>query len=245
MAQITYAPPSLVTSGTTFAQLLTGGLEIVLDNLIAANPAIANPTTAPTVAVTGGGASGGNLAAAVYFVSYTWVDGAGETTAKESATSFTVAAGNIPRVTIPATPTGASGANIYLTAAGGATLTETLYATGITTTTFDLSFAAGIVGDLAPTVNTTGAATVTTGLHRGRAWQLTALYNKSSQFVSQFISGQPVDFQASYQETSKVNYIWAFYQQCTKEILTLMAANPGSLHNKAGLVQNIVYRTFP
>ena len=45
-------------------------------------------------------------------------------------------------MTIPALPAwGAASANIYLTAAGGAAGTETLYATGVTGTTYSLSSA--------------------------------------------------------------------------------------------------------
>lgn len=115
---------------------------------------IANPTTAATVNVTGGGSTGGTLTAGNYFVKYTWATNYGETTGGTSeSSSFTVAAGNIPRVTIPSLPANATGANIYLTAAGGATGTEVLYATGVTATTVDLPNDRGLTQTV-PTLNT-------------------------------------------------------------------------------------------
>lgn len=105
-------------------------------------------TTAPSVNPTGGGASGGNLAAGTYYIQYTFVGNfeGGETwgSAEHSGATpvqFTIAAGNIPRVTLPSLPEGVSHINIYLTQPGGAAGTETLYATNVTTTTFDLSAA--------------------------------------------------------------------------------------------------------
>lgn len=101
---------------------------------------VANPTTQATVAVTGGGSTGGLLAAGTYYVAYSWTTAHGETTRGTSESAqFTVAAGNIPRVTIPSLPAGAAAANIHLTAAGGASGSSTLYATGVTGTTYDLS----------------------------------------------------------------------------------------------------------
>jgi hypothetical protein len=110
----------------------------------------ADPGTAATVNVTGGGAAGGNLAAGNYYVCYTWIDslsgresGPGTAGGNGRSAQFTVVAGNIPRVTItfPSGPAWASSANIYLTAAGGAAGTEVLYASGVTTTTYDLAAA--------------------------------------------------------------------------------------------------------
>lgn len=154
-----YTSPSITASGSTFAQF-QGGMGGHLDRLITANlgPTV-NPTPAPTVAVTGGGSSGGKLAAAVYFLSITETNGIGETLSIETASSFTVAAGNIPRVTFPTLQTGNVARNVYLTLAGGATGTEVLYADGITASTFDLTYAHPAITVPAPTVAPTVAAT--------------------------------------------------------------------------------------
>lgn len=92
----------------------------------------------PTVNPTGGGLTGGNLPAGNYFVEYTWTNAGGTTLVSPESTQsatqstpFTVSAGNIPQVTLPAPPAGATAANIYLTPTGGPTGSELLYASGI------------------------------------------------------------------------------------------------------------------
>lgn len=246
MAQENYVAPSIQASSATFADLQAGGLTNVLNKVIAANPAIADPTTAPTVAVTGGGTTGGNLPAGTYFLSYTWIDGAGETLAKETAASFTIAAGNIPQATIPSLPTGACAANIYLTAAGGASGTETLYATGIAATTFNLSFAApSEAGVLPPTVNTTGAASIAARLTAGGTGRLELLWTRLSDLVSQYVGGQPVSFQAQRINIRHLDYCFALWKQVTNEVLTLISGQAQSLHYRSTLVQAQQYRSFP
>jgi hypothetical protein len=250
MAQDTYVAPSLITSGTTFAQLLTGGWAALIANLTSANPAIVNPTTALTMTATGGGSTGGSLPAGAYLASYTWVDGAGETLVgtSELASAVTVAAGNIPQVTIPAVPTGACAANIYLTAAGGASRSETLYATGVTTTTFNLSFAAGAdtTNPVPPTANTTGAVHqskwINTLMIRNQA---AGFGDRLSQLVDQYISGGPVGFKLTRDDLAHLNYVLAFWTQAGNEISALIAGQAQSLHQRAGLIMPSVMRTFP
>lgn len=110
-------------------------------NLTDFGAALANPSVTPTVSATGGGASGGLLQAGNYYVKYTFYNAAGETLPSASSTVFTVASGNIPQVTLPSLPTGATGINIYLTAANGVPGSETLYKTGVTGTTTTLATA--------------------------------------------------------------------------------------------------------
>ena len=99
-----------------------------------------SPTVAGTVNPTGGGTTGGSLTAGNYYLTYTWIDNLSgqETTAGPQTAVFAVAAGDIPSVTLPALPSWAASANIYLTAAGGASGSEVLYQTGVTTTTATL-----------------------------------------------------------------------------------------------------------
>jgi len=140
------------TFETTVQALVADVVAPSIDSTSAdAANAVARPcsqlSTAPTVAATGGGAGGGSLAAGTYYIQYTFTGPFGESWGSAShagatPVSFTISAGNIPRVTLPALPTGATGIRIYLTAAGGAAGTETLYASGITTTTYDMSAAA-------------------------------------------------------------------------------------------------------
>src|SRR4051794_24150491 len=107
---LSYAAPTVRASGASFANLQAGGLAGHIDRLITANSAaLANPTTQATASATGGGSTGGLLAAGAYLVSYTFANGIGETTGgtSESAT-LTVSSGNKPRVTLPSLPTGAT-----------------------------------------------------------------------------------------------------------------------------------------
>ena len=102
--------------------------------------------------------SGGLLPAGTYYCQYSFVDPFGETLAGGESAQFTVAAGQVPTVTVPALPTGVQAINLYLTQPGGGPGTETLYATGITTTTFACSY--GLPADqptaALPDKNTTG-----------------------------------------------------------------------------------------
>ena len=138
MAQDNFVAPAIQPSGTTWAQFKTGGVGILLANLAAANPPKANPSTQATVSVSG---SGGQLPAGTYYCRYSFADPFGETLAGGESAQFTVTAGQVPTVTVPALPVGVQAINLYLTQPGGAQGTETLYATGITTTTFACSYA--------------------------------------------------------------------------------------------------------
>jgi hypothetical protein len=104
-----------------------------------------NPAAQITVNATGGGSGGGSLAAGTYFVSVTWIDslsGKESSIGSTRSTRFTVASGNIPRITMGAAAAWVSGINIYLTPANGATGTEVLYARNVSpATTYDLSVA--------------------------------------------------------------------------------------------------------
>ena len=119
---------------------------------------IADPTAAPTVNPTGGGASGGSLAAGTYKLQYTIVGSNGESLPSPEVT-FTSASTNIPRVTFPGgAPAAGTTYSVYITAAGGASGTETRYASGISGATYDMSIAAPGSQPAAPTVNTTATA---------------------------------------------------------------------------------------
>jgi hypothetical protein len=99
-------------------------------------------TTVPTVNATGGGAAGGSLAAGTYRVSVVNVDAAGqESSDVVISATFTVSAGNIPRVTMPALASGVSSRKLFLTDTNAPTASRKLYLTGNTTTTADLASA--------------------------------------------------------------------------------------------------------
>ncbi len=230
----TYVSPVLVASGTTFAQLQAGGLPVMVAAMLAANPAVINPTVAATATATGGGASGGLLAAGDYFFAYTWVTALGETTAgtafaSEVTGAVTVGTANKPRVTIPALPTGVTSANIYATAAAGLSGTETLYATGITTTTFDLIFAAGS-DPLAtlPTSNTTGGTTVANLLNTFLTLP-NPLRQSVDDMLTSWLRGDPISRASMRVKHKHRAAALKVLQAVMDEIGVLIKANPGTL----------------
>ncbi len=110
---------------------------------------------APSNAATGSAAStGGLLPAGAYYFCYTYTTPNGETTigTSEVGSAVTVSAGNVLTVTFNDTldTFGSVARNLYLSAAGGASLSETLYATGITGSTYVCKSAAWF-NQLAPT----------------------------------------------------------------------------------------------
>ena len=120
----------------------------------------AAPTGAPTVVVSG---TGGTLPAGVYRGKFTYVDSNlnassafGETT-PGTEFSFTQTSGAQPVITINdgGLPSWASGRNLYLTAAGGATNTEVLAFTGITGATYTIATAPAASTMSPPATNTT------------------------------------------------------------------------------------------
>lgn len=122
-------------------------------------PHAENPTAQATVAPNGGGTLGGSLAVGTYTVSYTVVTAVGETLVSPPSAPFTVTAGSIPQVTLPAVPAGALSLSVYLTRVGDS-VGASLYASNVTTTTFNLQADAKANAQAPPTTST-----ATTGLY--------------------------------------------------------------------------------
>jgi hypothetical protein len=85
-------------------------------------PTVAAPVSAPTVSASG---ADGTLATGNWIVSYTWTNANGETTRSPDTAPLAVTSGQHIGVTLPVLPTGATGANVYLSTLGGASATET------------------------------------------------------------------------------------------------------------------------
>ena len=246
MPQDTATATTISASSTTWAQLKTGGLKIVLDNLVAANTAKSDPSTQATATATGGGASGGSLAAGTYYITYSFCDAFGETLAGGRSAQLTVGATNIPRITLPANPTGVAYKNVYLTAAGGASGTEVLYATGISGTSFDASYAAwSDPGMTAPTANTTGAAGHTELIYSILNPQGSYFQQTIGQIISAYLSGAPMERRDYYRRFSRYEGVLRLWVTALAEIRTLVAANPGTLAwSSTGGVNGRMLRTF-
>ncbi len=250
MAQENYVAPFITASGAAFADLVSGGIAGIVAKLVTANAAFADPASQATVNVTGGGASGGLLPAGAYFVAYTYGDASGESKVGTSrSATFTVGATNIPTVTFNDTaPTGAVFRNVYLTLAGGASGSETLYITRVPvgTATVNLPYAGPTyAGTVIPATNTTGAAHIIGRINAGFAQKMDLSWVRLSDLVRTYVEGDAVDFQGHEMLLSHFDYLCAFYKQLMKEVMTLVAANPGSLHGTAAGSHVKTVRTFP
>lgn len=231
-----YKAPVVRTSGASFANLQAYGLPGLIDLVTAANTALANPTTQATISATGGGASGGALAAGTYYLTYTFSNGIGETTAGTSRSAqLTVSAGNIPRVTLPSLPTGASGMKVYLTAADGASGTEVLYYAGATSTTLDLTSAGYDDSSVsAPTTNTTAATTIqvlTDAIKRGN---VDKVYRGLDAIMNGFLHGDPGTYDTVRKALLERRAAVQVLVQALDDIMTLVDANRGTLTTSAG-----------
>ncbi|WP_422932050.1 hypothetical protein [Singulisphaera sp. PoT] len=226
------AVPTLKASGVTFSQLRTLGLKGHLDKVIAAQTATGNPTTAPTINVTGGGASGGSLAAGAYYAVYTETNGIGETTKSSESTQFTVAAGNIPQFTFPALQSGNVDRKLYLTAVGGASGSEVLYASGITGTTYNASAAAPTGAQVVapPTTNTTAISSRAAALARtAQENRLDKSFYNATADVDNFMSGAPVPYAEQVSRLNDHAVALQVLATAMNEITALVVANPGTV----------------
>jgi hypothetical protein len=229
MPQFVHVAPTIVTSGTTWTALKTGGLKVLLDNLSAANTAKANPTTQVTAA---GSVSAGGLLAGTYYFAYTFCDAFGETTigTGESAQFTSTGAAQLCTLTLPALPTGCQSINVYSTRPGGASGSETLYATGITGTTLAMTFAlpsdqpSAIAGG--PPANSTGAAVHASRLYAAIVGANTELkLSVISQTMSDQLSGVGMELREWFGKPYMIEGIVKCWLQIMSEYNTLLAAN--------------------
>lgn len=235
-----YTSPTIAPSGTTFAQFQAGGASGQLERLIAANfLGSATPGT-PTLSATGGGTTGGSLAPGTLYIKVTETNGIGETTASTEA-SVTIAAGNIPQITFAALQSGNTARNVYAGVASGA---EVLYASGITTATYNLSAAIPINSYAVPvpTTNTTGLTSMNVamgvvgnqklaGLRACEKGRLQGVWDNLARLIAQFNRGEPVSFNNLTAKLRDAHTVFAMLTQLCAEMGTLVNANPGHFTN--------------
>ncbi len=264
----------------------------------------------PTATPTGGGASGGLLAAGTYYIKTTFTDAAGETDGSTESALLTVSATNIPRVTVgtipasttlnlyitaangltntevlyasgitgvttydlsvaapvsvvvppasnttsttiprvtmPALPTGAIARNVYVTPVAGLTGTEVLYATGVTATTKDLATAVVTTNAVQPTVSTSAATAQQ--LARLNSYQLRQyqfkVIDRASTIISNFLHGDPVDMAETMTHLQSLGLALKGFLAAFEEAAVLIAANPGTLTTTAGNIGTTTKRVF-
>jgi hypothetical protein len=241
---LSFIAPTVRASTGTFSQLQAGGLAGHVDRLIAAQTALANPTTQATASATGGGSTGGFFAAGTHYISYTFVNGFGETTAGTSESAqLTVSAGNIPRITLPSLPTGATSINLYATAASGATGSEVLYAQGITTTTYDMAIASPVSTVTPPTANTTAISQAQANLlKRFRGAGVQAVMREYATKLDNWLRGDPITEAQAQAQVALYAGVFSMLRTLANEVGVLVHANPGTLANTTS---GNTRRTFP
>ena len=112
-----------------------------------APPSSVVPTVVPTVDPTGGNPYGGKLLGGTYAVFYTFTFAGGvESRPSPSSAPFSISHGNIPKVTLPALVSGATGINLYLYDTTGGSGPAVRYAVGIAKTTYTLPYDAPVIG---------------------------------------------------------------------------------------------------
>ncbi len=242
-----YISPAITASSTTFAQFQAGGASRHLENLITASlNGTQAPSSAPTLSVSG---TGGLLAAGTYRLMITETNGLGETTASPESAQFSVTAGQIPTVTFPALQAGNSARNVYLTPIGGPSGSELLYASGITTSTYSLSFAApsSSYAVAPPTTNTTGLTSSKIQLLRyAKTGQFQKVWDFLHELLSVFNQGDPASYQSIMIKLRDVHTVFAMMSQLCAEGGTLIDANPGHFVNvRTGIGGTRTERTWP
>lgn len=151
---------SLFNSTIPFTNETVGGAldfgAAFTDKVLSGLVNIDTPIEPPQVNASGGGATGGLLAAGTYFAQYTFVNASGESTPSPASSTFAVTAGEIPTIGLPTAPTGYT-INLYLSNSSGGSGSATLYQSAITSTSVNLSQAAGAGAALPTGVKTTPA----------------------------------------------------------------------------------------
>jgi hypothetical protein len=257
---MSYTAPSVTASGATFAQFQAGGASGHLELLIAAQAATAAPTVKASWTATGGGSSGGTLAAGTYYGVVTESNGFGETTASPEQDQITVSAGNIPRITFQTLKTGNVSRNVYLGAKNGSSGGPYyLYARGVTASTYDIS-AAIATNDYAattpPTVNTTGFTyTDANGnvhkkrlelLRSAKDGNLEDVYRYLRTLVADFNRGNPMGYTNTVNRLRDAHATFAILATLCSEIGTLIDANPGTTGRSTnGIGLATTRRTWP
>ena len=256
---MSYTAPTVVASGTTFAQFQAGGASGHLEKLITAQAATLAPTVAATATATGGGASGGLLAAGTYYFVVTESNGFGETTAGPESAQLTVSAGNKPRITFQSLKSGNTSRNVYLGAVNGTSGGPyTLYASGVTASTLDL-LTAVVTNSYAmapPTVNTTGLTYVDShGITHNKRLELLrsckdgnfeTVYTYLRQVIYDFNKGNPMSFGGTLSRLRDAHAVFAMLDTMCSEMGTLIDANAGTLGSTTNVIGNAVgKRTWP
>lgn len=226
---MSYTSPTISITQPSLASFQADGLAGLLEYAIGQLSAgTAAPTSAPTLSATGGGSTGGSLPAGTIYVVFTETNGFGETTASPEA-SVSISAGNIPEITFPSLKSGNAARNVYVgTASGG----ETLYATGVTTSTYNMS-AAQPTNSYAVAPPTTNSTPFSAMRYQLAGDALVGDLQKVFQFgldvAKNWNSGNPMTFPSTIQKIRDAHSAISLISVALYFAGTIIDANPGHL----------------
>jgi hypothetical protein len=245
----TYTPPSITASGTTFAQFQAGGVNGHLERLLAAQPGTSNPSAAATATATGGGSTGGNLAAGTYYFVCTETNGLGETLPSPVSAQLTVAAGNIPQITFASLQSGNIARNVYVgTVNGPAAGPFALYAANVSAATLNMPTPAGS-GPAPPAKNTTAppnCAPLSEMVRAAERGNLQDLWRFVHSVVTGWNAGRPTPTASLKNQLLLPQTALAMFATLINEIGVLVDANPGTLGRYIDPIGNsVARRTWP
>lgn len=252
---MSYTAPSVVASGTTFAQFQAGGSSGHLELLIAAQGATAAPTSAPTLSETG---SGGTLPTATdYYAVVTESNGFGETTKSPVSSGQAITLGQNLVVTFPSLKSGNTSRNTYIGTSSTGPFTLAASGTTASTVTISAPLPTNSYAVNPPTVNTTGltATNSTTGVVDNKSLELLrsvkdgnleTVYQYLRQAVYDFNHGMPITFNGTVAKLRHAHVVFAMLSTLCSEMGTLVDANAGTLGNSTNIIGNATRkRTWP
>jgi hypothetical protein len=248
---MSYTAPTVVASGTTFAQFQAGGASGHLELLIAAQGATLAPTVAATLSETG---SGGTLPAATYYCVVTESNGFGETTAGPASTGQAITLGQNLVCTYQSLKSGNTSRNLYI--GTSSTGPFTLAASGVTasTTTISAPLPANSYAVNPPTVNTTGLTSGSSPvqnkslelLRSTKDGNLEDAYRFLAEVIRDFNRGNPSAFSSVLMKLRHAHTVFAMLATLCSEMGTLVDANAGTIGTKIDGIGNTAYkRTWP
>jgi hypothetical protein len=180
-----------------------------------------------------GGASGTEVLAFTGITAATYTITASPPTSTTAPASANTTSTTIPKITaFPTLQTGNSARNIYLTAPGGASGSEVLYAREQTgsTFTFGAPIPASNFAVRLPTLNTTGYGTLDYQMLRAvKDGNFDQVYRRLRAIAYDFNRGSPVPHAATVTNLKRVHNVFAVLAQLCAEIGTLIDANPGHI----------------
>ena len=236
------------TAGTEFTFTQTAGSEPIITINDGGLPSWASGRN--LYLTPAGGGSGNEVLAFTGITGTTYTISANPAASTTPPPAVNTTSSTIPKITaFPPLQTGNSARNIYLTAAGGASGSEVLYAREQTGSTF--TFSTAIPGSnyavALPTANTTAYAVLDYQMLRSaKDGNFEDVYRRLRALIYDFNHGSPVRHAAMLTNLKRVHNVFAVLAQLCTEMGTLIDANAGHInYSQTGIGCSGQKRTWP